>query len=113
MAGGDPAPVGVSRAGQPRWNAPRMAAGGPRPGASPYDPAVMPSSMIPAQTALASPSGGRPHVISHLFGFGGISRHVREEREDRKREAHASISYDPPAQPVTELPAAMVYGKGH
>jgi hypothetical protein len=113
MAGGDPAPVGVSQSGQPRWNAPRMAAAAPRPGSSPYDPAVMPSSMIPAQTALAGPTGDRPHVISHLFGFGGIRRHAREEREDKKREAHAAISYDPPAQPVTALPAAMVYGKGH
>jgi hypothetical protein len=73
----------------------------------------MPSSMIPAQTALAGPSAGRPHVISHLFGIGGITRHAREERADRKREAHASISYDPPAQPVTEVPASVVYGKGH
>ena len=113
MAGGGPAPVGVSRSGQTHWNAPRMAASGPRPGSSPYDPAVTPSSMIPAQTALAGPQSGRPHVISHLFGFGGISRHAREQREDREREAHASISYNPPAQPVNEVPASMVYGKGH
>ena len=46
----------ASRAG----NGPRMAAGGPRPGSSPYDPAVMPSSMIPAQTALDSPTAAGP-----------------------------------------------------
>ena len=73
----------------------------------------MPSSMMPAQTALAGAPSSRPHVISHLFGFGGVSRHLREEREFKQREAHASISYDPPAQPVNALPATMVYGKGH
>jgi hypothetical protein len=52
-------------------------------------------------------------VISHLFGIGGIARHRREARDDRVREQHASISYDPPAQPVTELPSSLVYGKGH
>ena len=52
-------------------------------------------------------------MISHLFGFGGITPAAREAREDRQREQHASISYDPPAQPVNELPASMVYGKGH
>ena len=68
----------------PRWDGPRMAAGGPRPGsAAPMIRRSMPSSMIPAQTALDSAPTGRPHVISHLFGFGGISRHAREAREDR------------------------------
>jgi hypothetical protein len=111
MAGADPAPVGVSSAGQPRWNAPRMAQAGPRAGA--YDPSVMPSSMIPAQTALSGPTAGRPHIISHLFGFGGISRHNREVREDKAREAHASISYSKPNEQVNEVPASLVYGKGH
>ncbi len=78
-----------------------------------YDPSVLPSSMIPAQTALADSPSGRPHVISHLLGFGGISRHIREKREDKQREAHASIAYDTPAKPVQDLPASVVYGKGH
>ena len=93
-----------------------MPPGWPRPDrgrAGAYDPAVMPSSMIPAQTALSNPSAGRPHVISHLFGIGGISRHRREARQERDREAHAAISYSPPNEPVNELPASMVYGKGH
>jgi hypothetical protein len=69
--------------------------------------------MIPAQTALDGATNDRPHVISHLFGFGGVTRHMREARDDRQRERHASIAYDPPAQPVTELPSSLVYGKGH
>jgi hypothetical protein len=51
-------------------------------------------------------------VISHLFGVGGITRHAREARADRQKQQHASIAYDPPSQPVTELPASMVYGQG-
>jgi hypothetical protein len=113
MAGNDPAPVGVSAAGGAHWNAPKMAQAGPRMGAGPYDPSVMPSSMIPAQTALSNPSAGRPHIISHLFGVGGIRRHMRETREDKEREAHAAISYNPPNQQVNEVPASLVYGKGH
>ena len=52
-----------------------------------YDPSVMPSSMIPAQTALDGGTNDRPHVISHLFGFGGITRHRREAREDKQTRA--------------------------
>ncbi len=115
VPGADPTPVGVSRTGLTQWNGPRMAAGGPRTGsgAAAFDPSVLPSSMLPAQTALADPSSKRPHVISHLLGFGGISRQVRESREDKRRQSHASISYDPAAQPIQELPASMVYDKGH
>jgi hypothetical protein len=69
--------------------------------------------MIPAPTALTNPPSDRPHVISHLFGVGSIRRHAREARQDKAREAHASIAYDPPAQPVNELPASVVYGKNH
>jgi len=112
MAGLDPTPVGVSRSGQTQWNNPRVAAA-PRSGAGSYDPSVMPSSMIPAQTALDNPSNGHPHVLGHLFGVGAISRHRREMREDKQRDAHASISYDPAARPVNEVPASLVYGKGH
>ncbi len=78
-----------------------------------YDPSVMPSSMIPAQTALDGATNDRPHVISHLFGFGGISTAQARGPRRQAREQHASIAYDPPAQPVTELPSSLVYGKGH
>jgi hypothetical protein len=69
--------------------------------------------MIPAQTALDGASNARPHVVSHMLGFGGIARHRREAREDKRREQHSSIAYDPPSQPVTDLPTSLVYGKGH
>jgi hypothetical protein len=67
--------------------------------------------MIPAQTALSNPSAGRPHIISHLFGFGGLARHHREVRQDKAREAHAAIAYSRPNEQVNELPASVVYDK--
>jgi len=109
MAGADPSPIGVSRAGQD----PRMAAMGPRPGAGAFDPSVVPTSIPPAQVALSGPGHDRPHVIGHLLGipkFGGI----RREREDKERQKHAAIAYDQPGAKVTEVPASVVYGKtGH
>ena len=112
-AGIDPAPVGVSRAGQTQWNNPRLASMPPRAAGAPYDPSVQPSSMIPPQTAVDTQGTTRPHIISHLFGFGGIRQHIREEREDKERSVHASIAYDSSTQSVNEVPAAAVYGKGH
>ena len=112
-AGVDPTPVGVSRAVHSQWNNPRLASMPPRAGVAPSDPSVQPSSMIPPQTALDTQTTTRPHILSHLFGIGGISRHIREAREDQERDAHASIAYDTPSQPVNEVPAAVVYGKGH
>ena len=73
----------------------------------------MPSSMIPAQTALPGTSSGRPHILAHLFGVSEIGRVHKEEREEKARQAHAAISYSPPNGPVNELPASVVYGKGH
>jgi hypothetical protein len=110
VAGADPSPIGVSRSGQD----PRMAAMGPRPGAGAYDPSVVPTSIPPAQVAVAGPGHDRPHVIGHLLGipkFGGL----RREREDKERQKHAAIAYDQPGAKVTELPATMVYGdkNGH
>src|SRR5208337_5422558 len=112
-AGVDPTPVGVSRAVQSQWNNPRLASMPPRAGVAPYDPSVKPSSTIPPQTGLDTQTTTRPHILSHLFGIGGISRHIREAREEQERDAHASIAYDAPSQPVNEVPAAAVYGKGH
>jgi hypothetical protein len=104
-----PAPVGVARAHQPPWADPRMAANGPRPGAGPYDPAVVATGMPPAQVALTSPAADRPHIISHLLGIPKLGR-ARREREEKERQKHAAIAYDQPARQVNELPASMVYG---
>jgi hypothetical protein len=69
--------------------------------------------MIPPQTAVDTQGTTRPHILSHLFGFGGIRQHMREEQADKERSAHASIAYDNSSKPVNEVPASAVYGKGH
>jgi hypothetical protein len=108
--GADPAPIGVARNSQPPLADPRMAAAGPRPGASPYDPAVVPTSLPPSQVALAGPGHDRPHIIGHILGFPKLGQH-RHEREEKERQKHAAIAYDQVNRPVTELPASMVYNK--
>jgi hypothetical protein len=109
--GVDPAPIGVYRNGRAQPGDPRMAAARPGgAGAGAYDPSVVPTNLPPAQVALASPGHDRPHVISHLLGL-PIRGHARREREEEARQKHASIAYDQPNQPVTELPSSLVYGK--
>jgi len=112
-AGVDPSPIGVARSTQPPWAGANVAAYGARPGAPGYDPAVMPSSIPPAQNALANPDHPRPHIIRHLLGVPNFGER-RREREEKVRDKHAAIAYDQPNAPVTEVPAAVVYGtKGH
>ena len=110
--GADPSPIGVARSTQPQWANPRMAAYAGRPGAPGYDPSVMPSSIPPAQNALASPGHERPHIMWHVLGLPDFGGH-RREREEKLRQKHAAIAYDQPNTPVTELPATMVYGNGN
>jgi hypothetical protein len=113
VAGAEPAPIGVSRAGQVGWGDPRMAAMAPRQGGGPYDPSVVPTAIPPAQVAIEGPGHNRPHVIGHLLGVPQFGKR-RREREEKAREKHAAIAYDQPAAKVTELPASMVYGPtGH
>ena len=103
--GPEPSPIGVSRSGQD----PRMAAMRPQPGAGAYDPSVVPTSIPPAQDAVAGPGHNRPHIIGHLLGLPTIGA-LRRERESKERQKHAAIAYDQPGQKVDELPASMVYG---
>jgi hypothetical protein len=110
-AGPEPSPIGVARSTLPQWGGPNMAAAGARAGAGGFDPAVTPSSIPPAQTALANPHHARPHVIRHVLNLPNWGEH-RREREDRAREKHAAIAYGQPNAPVSELPASMVYGNG-
>ncbi|MGO9464977.1 MAG: hypothetical protein ACLQVF_12595 [Isosphaeraceae bacterium] len=111
--GAEPSPIGVARSMQPQWANPRMAAYGARPGALGYDPSVTPSSIPPAQDALASPGHDRPHIVRHILGLPTFGAH-RREQEEKARAKHAAIAYDQPNTTVTELPASMVYGtKGH
>jgi len=110
--GADPAPIGVARNSQPTWAGSRMAAVGPRPGSSPYDPAVVPSNLPPGQVALSGPGHDRPHIISHVLGFPKLGQ-LRREREEKERQKHASIAYGESSRSVTELPASMVYNKNN
>lgn len=88
---------------------PAMGAGAQGRGSG--DPAVMPSSYTAAPEPYLPPGRNRPHVLTHLFGLDAIGGRAREERLRREREAHAAISYQPRNEPVTELPASMVYGR--
>jgi hypothetical protein len=106
----DPAPIGVYRAGQAQSGDPRMAAMEHRPGSRAYDSSVVPTSLPPAQVALAGPGYDRPHVIGHLLGIPKLGQ-ARRERDDKERQKHAAIAYGQPNQPVTTLPASVVYGK--
>ena len=111
---GGPAPVGVARAhtGQPSPIAARSPLGT-------HDSSVMPTSAaIPAApTPMGDDGPTKPHVIGHLFGFSQMAKDYRDRRAQRsqkEREAHAAIAYDEKSQPLTEIPASMVYGNdGH
>jgi hypothetical protein len=107
--GVDPTPIGVARATQNPWADPRMAAAH-RPGAGPYDPAVVPSRIPPAPAAMSGPGHDRPHIISHVLPIPKLGRHW-QERQDRRREQHAAIAYGDTQEKVTELPASMVYSR--
>jgi hypothetical protein len=47
-----------------------------------------------------------------MLGLHPLHRPLHDKYLQKMRDQHASISYDPPAQPVNELPASMVYDKG-
>jgi hypothetical protein len=116
--GPEPTPIGVVQ--------PRLAAGGYGAGAGvgvgagpafPRDPSVMATSasaasVTPAREPVSLPGTNRPHILSHLIGVTAIGRDFRANRERQRMEQHASISYGSGNEPVTELPASMVYGGG-
>jgi hypothetical protein len=96
-----PAPIGVATE--------RMAMVNGQPALR--DPAVATTSIPPARDPIAPPAADRPHILSHLLGVTAIGRE-RAERLARKKEAqHASISYGAAADPVTDVPASLVYGR--
>lgn len=114
VVGAEPAPIGAARASQGNFT---PVAGAMAASAAPRDPSVMPSSLIPPQTAIGGDNDTkRPKIITHLLDIPDLSRIgrvARENRERAKRENHASISYGEGNGPVTELPASVVFGKGH
>ena len=115
VGGAAPSPIGVARA-HTGPGAPAGAMAG-RSSFGTQDSSVMPTSAAipPAPTPMGAQGPARPRVLSHLFGISDIARDRRERRgkkAEKEREDHASIAYDQGSQPVTELPASMVYGKG-
>jgi hypothetical protein len=106
---GEPAPgtgpeaIGVYSAGVP------AAAPMPNGMKNPRDEAIQQSSMT-TSTPVPGHIHNRPHIIRHVLNLDEIGKE-RRERPDKKKTAHASISYGPAAAPVNELPAKMVYGK--
>lgn len=100
----DPAPIGVV--------GPRVAGMMPNPSNRPglRDPAVMPSSME-ASEPVGMSGFRRPHIITHLLDLDMVGRHRSEERARRKRDSHASISYDQSVNTVNDLPLSAVYGR--
>lgn len=101
--GNDPVPVGMV--------APRMASAMPaRPAGGPRDSSVIPTSM--ASDPVSPKDHRRPQILKHLFGLSAIGRERSLERERREEDNHASITYGPMNQSVTDVPASLVYGKG-
>lgn len=105
VGGADPTPVGVSRAAAGNFTpVGNVASNALR------DPSITPTSIPPAQTAIGGSVGSRPRIISHLLGLPDLRRLRRERQAYQSREGHASISYGDGINPVTDLPASMVYG---
>lgn len=113
VAGAEPTPIGAARASQGNFT---PVAGAMAASPAPRDPSVMPSGLIPPQTAIGGDNDTkRPKIITHLLDIPDLSRIgrvARENRERARRDNHASISYGELNGPVTELPASMVFGKG-
>jgi hypothetical protein len=110
MPGDEPTPIGVARGSQVAMADPRMAATMPHPGAAPYDPAVMPTSVPAPPSPMNGPGHNRPHVISHVFGLPILGKH-HQQRVEKRREQHSAIAYGDPNKKVTDLPASVVYGQ--
>ncbi len=100
--GVDPAPIGVV--------GPRVAGMMPNPSRGLRDLAVMPTAMEAPEPA-GLPEFHRPHIISHLLDIDLVGRHRKFEREQKKREKHAMISYDQSVNTVNDLPMSSVYGR--
>ena len=121
----EPAPVGVMQANYAR---PGAMPGG-MPGAMPAGASSIPTagSLQPGHSiAAAGPAGAspapfqhkntsskNPKVISHLLGFGDFGAEWREQRANKKSQAHASIPYNSEGTTINEIPASMVYDRSH
>jgi len=112
-----PTPIGVVQADYSRMAPPTAARPAAREGPSGgmTNDALRNGSMTPQlpppTTAVTGPPSRSPNILGHMLGLTALGRGRREAWERRRRENHASLSYDPPNQQVTELPASMVYGR--
>ncbi len=120
MMGAEPSPIGVM---QTNYAQPGTMA------AAPAGPAMMPnsvptaSSMMPGHSMAESggnpapfqrktTSSSNPYIISHIMGWRNVAKEWREQKDDRKTQAHASIPYNTDGTTINELPASVVYGSG-
>jgi hypothetical protein len=112
-----PTPIGVVQANYSRMAPPtaaRPAAHGGPSGGMTHDAmrnGTMTPRTPPPATAVTGPPSRSPNILGHMLGLTALGRGQREAWERRRRESHASLSYDPPNQQVTELPASMVFGR--
>ena len=110
----EPTPVGV------------MQTNYAQPGAAPAAPSSIPtaSSLQPGHAIAAAGPGANPapfqhkptssknpHIIGHILGYSGIGSEWRDQRAQKKVQAHASIPYNNEGTTVNELPASMVFGR--
>jgi hypothetical protein len=112
-----PTPIGVVQANYSRMAPPTAAhpaaPGGPA-GEMTHDAmrnGPMTPQVPPPVTAVTGPPSRSPNILGHMLGLTALGRRQREAWERRRRESHASLSYDPPNQQVTDLPASMVFGR--
>jgi hypothetical protein len=106
VAAGEPEPIGVMRTNYAAT--------------TPVAAARMPQATAVPVPANSGPYLGHdkdtsnPHVLGHLFGLSAWHRDIQNklsEKERRRREKHAALSYEPADGKVTDLPASMVYGR--
>jgi hypothetical protein len=112
---GDPAPVGVVRAGysQSYGTMPMQPPVGAAAAANAPGRAVAESSPTHDFYQTKSNNGfPHPHIIGHIFGWSGLRAEMDEKKAWKKAEEHARLTYDPNAPSgVSELPASTVFGK--
>ena len=113
-----PTPIGVMQANfaQPGAMAGAMpAAPSSVPTASSLQPghAVAEAGNTPAPFMRKSTSSNNPMIITHLLGFRNYAADWREQHNNKKNQAHASIPYNNDGTTINELPASVVYGRQH
>lgn len=110
-SGPEPTPIGVM---QTNYAQPGMVPTGASsvPTAASLQPghALAESGANPAPFQHKSTSSVNPHILGHIFGYSGRYSEWREEQNNKKAAAHASIPYNNEGTTVNEIPASMVYG---